>query len=58
MMDFEPIFWCEDCSHFEFDDLCGEGICGVDGSETYYGWSANECADFCLKEACDAADRG
>lgn len=46
---FEPLKTCEDCTHFAGADPTGEGTCAIDGSDTWYGWSASECEDFVEK---------
>ena len=45
-MEFEPLKTCEDCAHFAGPGPTGEGTCAIDGSETWYGWSAPECENF------------
>ena len=33
----EDPLWCEDCELFGNADMSGEGICGADGHDTWYG---------------------
>ena len=47
MAEYNEPLWCEECEHFGYSDMGGEGYCKKKDAPTWYGEPA--CNEFVLK---------